>query len=91
MSKPRPAGAVPNLAIIPLPTLNPMAKLQELTIDANLGASQDGSIARASLSPEGLRITIAKGDSIKEITLDSREQWEALSRIFDTHSYAKIG
>ena len=68
-----------------------MAKLQELTVEANLGASQDGSIARAALSPEGLRITIAKGDSIREITLDSQEQIEALSRIFDTHGYAKIG
>jgi len=68
-----------------------MAKLQELTVQANLGASQDGSIARASLSPEGLRITVAKGDSIKEITLDSQEQIEALSRIFDTQRYAKLG
>jgi len=67
-----------------------MAKLQELTVQANLGASQDGSIARASLSPEGLRITVAKGDSIKEITLDSQEQIEALSRIFDTQRYAKL-
>ena len=72
-------------------TLRSMAKLQELTVEANLGASQDGSIARAVLSPEGLRITIAKGDSIREITLDSQEQIEALSRIFDTHRYAKIG
>jgi hypothetical protein len=68
-----------------------MAKLQEVTIEANLGASQDGSIARASLSPEGLRITIAKGDSIQEIILNSREQIEALSCIFETHRYAKIG
>jgi hypothetical protein len=68
-----------------------MAKLQELTIEANLGASQNGSIARASLSPEGLRIAIAKGESIKEITLDSQEQIEALRRIFDTFRYAKIG
>ena len=68
-----------------------MAKLQEVTVEANLGASQDGSIARASLSPEGLRIMIGKGDSIREITLDSQEQIEALSRIFDTHRYAKIG
>jgi hypothetical protein len=50
-----------------------MAKLQEVTIEANLGASQDGSIARASLSPGGLRITIARSDSIKGITLDSQE------------------
>ena len=68
-----------------------MPKLQEVTLEANLGASQDGSIARASLSPEGLRITIAKGESIKEITLDSQEQVQALARIFDTHRYAKIG
>jgi hypothetical protein len=67
-----------------------MAKLQEVTIEANLGASQDGSIARASLSPEGLRITIAKGESIREIILDSHEQIGALARIFDTHRYAQI-
>ena len=68
-----------------------MAKLQEVTIEANLGASQDGSAARACLSPEGLRITIAKGESIQEITLNSPEQIEALARIFDTHRYAGIG
>jgi|LakMenEpi03Aug12_release.lakeMendotaPanAssembly.Ray.scaffolds.fasta_scaffold3056225_1 hypothetical protein len=68
-----------------------MAKLQEVTIEANLGASQDGSIARASLSPEGLRITIAKGESIREIILDSHSQIDALARIFDTHKYAQIG
>jgi hypothetical protein len=68
-----------------------MAKLQEVTIEANLGASQDGSIARASLSPEGLRITIAKGESIREIILDSHSQIDALARIFDTHRYAQIG
>ena len=68
-----------------------MAKLQEVTLEANLGASQDGSIARASLSPESLRITIAKGESIKEITLDSQEQIKALAHIFDTHRYARIG
>lgn len=67
-----------------------MAKLQEVTIEANLGASQDGSIARASLSPGGLRITIARGDSIKEIILDSHEQVQALARIFETHRYARI-
>jgi hypothetical protein len=68
-----------------------MAKLQEVTIEANLGASQDGSIARASLSPEGLRITIAKGESIREIILDSHSQIDALARIFDTHKYAQMG
>jgi len=68
-----------------------MAKLQEVTVEANLGASQDGSIARASLSPEGLRITIAKGESIQEIILDSHKQIDALARIFDTHKYAQIG
>jgi hypothetical protein len=68
-----------------------MAKLQEVTIEANLGTSQDGSIARASLSPQGLRIVVAKDESIKEIELDSPEQIEALARIFDTHKYAKIG
>jgi hypothetical protein len=68
-----------------------MAKLQEVTVEANLGASQDGSIARASLSPEGLRITIAKGESIREIILDSHKQIDALARIFDTHKYAQIG
>jgi hypothetical protein len=68
-----------------------MAKLQEVTIEANLGASQDGSIARASLSPEGLRITSAKGESIREIILDSHKQIDALARIFDTHKYAQIG
>jgi hypothetical protein len=68
-----------------------MAKLQEVTIEANLGASQDGSIARASLSPQGLRIVIAKGESIKEIELDSLEQVEALLRVFETHRYSKIG
>jgi hypothetical protein len=68
-----------------------MAKLQELTIEANLGASQDGSIARASWSPQGLRIVVAKGDSIQELILDSEEQIEALRRVFDTHRYAKIG
>jgi hypothetical protein len=67
-----------------------MAKLQEVTIEANLGTSQDGSIARASLSPQGLRIVVAKDESIKEIELDSPEQIEALARIFDTHKYAKI-
>jgi GT2 family glycosyltransferase len=30
-------------------------------------------------------------ESIKEITLDSQEQIDALARIFDTHRYAKIG
>jgi hypothetical protein len=68
-----------------------MAKLQEVTIEANLGTSQDGSIARASLSPQGLRIVVAKDESIKEIELGSPEQIEALARIFDTHKYAKIG
>jgi hypothetical protein len=68
-----------------------MAKLQEVTVEANLGASQDGSIARASLSPEGLRITIAKGESIREIILDSHKQIDALARIFDTYKYAQIG
>jgi hypothetical protein len=68
-----------------------MAKLQEVTVEANLGASQDGSIARASLSPEGLRITIAKGESIQETILDSHKQIDALARIFDTHKYAQIG
>jgi hypothetical protein len=68
-----------------------MAKLQEVTVEANLGASQDGSIARASLSPEGLRITIAKGESIREIILDNHKQIDALGRIFDTHKYAQIG
>ena len=67
-----------------------MAKLQELTIEANLGTSQDGSIARASWSPLGLRIVVAKGDSIQELVLDSDEQIQALKRIFDTHHYAKI-
>jgi hypothetical protein len=67
-----------------------MVKLQDVTIEANLGASQDGSIARASLSPEGLRITIAKGESIREIILDSHEQIGALARIFDTHRYSQI-
>jgi hypothetical protein len=67
-----------------------MVKLQDVTIEANLGASQDGSIARASLSPEGLRITIAKGESIREIVLDSHKQIDALARIFDTHKYAQI-
>jgi hypothetical protein len=68
-----------------------MAKLQEVTVEANLGASQDGSIARASLSPQGLRIVIAKGESIKEVELDSPEQIAALMRIFETHRYAQIG
>jgi hypothetical protein len=68
-----------------------MAKLQEVNIEANLGASQDGSIARASLSPQGLRIVVAKGESIKEIELDSPEQVEALFRVFQTHSYSQIG
>jgi hypothetical protein len=68
-----------------------MAKLQEVTIEANLGASQDGSIARASLSPQGLRIVVAKGESIKEIELDSPEQVEALLKVFETHRYSKIG
>ncbi len=67
-----------------------MPQLQELTIEANLGTSQDGSIARASLSPEGLRIVIAKHDSIKEVVLDSPEQIAALCKIFEAHSYAKI-
>ena len=68
-----------------------MAKLQEVTVEANLGASQDGSIARASLSPEGLRITIAKGESIREIILDSHNQIDVLARIFDAYKYAQIG
>jgi hypothetical protein len=68
-----------------------MAKLQEVTIEANLGASQDGSIARASLSPQGLRIVVAKGESIKEIELDSSEQVAALLKVFETHRYSKIG
>jgi hypothetical protein len=65
-----------------------MAKLQELTIEANLGASQDGSIARVSWSPLGLRIVVAKGDSIHELILDSEEQIEALQRVFNTYMYA---
>ncbi len=65
-----------------------MAQLKEITVEANLGTSRNGSIARASLSSEGLRIIIAKNDSIKEIMLDSPEQVAALAKIFQTHSYA---
>jgi len=60
-----------------------------VTIEANLGASQDGSIARASLSPEGLRITIAQGDTIQEVVL-GQEQAKALHKIFETARYANI-
>jgi hypothetical protein len=67
-----------------------MLELQELTIEANLGTSRDGSIARASLSPEGLRIVIARHDSIQEVMLDSPEQIAALAKIFEAYSYAKI-
>jgi hypothetical protein len=67
-----------------------MAQLKEITVEANLGTSRNGSIARASLSPEGLRIIIAENNSIKEIMLDSPEQIAALAKIFQTHSYASI-
>ena len=61
-----------------------MGRLKELTIEANLGSSKNGSIARASLSSEGLRIVVAKGDTITELTLDSEDQVEALRRLFET-------
>jgi len=67
-----------------------MAKLQEVSVEANLGASSDGSIARACLSSEGLRITIAEGDSMREIIL-SHDHIGALTRVFDTYKYAQIG
>ena len=67
-----------------------MAKLQELTIGASLGTSQDGSIAHASLSPQGLQIVVAKGESIKVIRLDSHEQVRALFKILVMHGYAQI-
>jgi hypothetical protein len=73
------------------PTAFPtMAQLKEITVEANLGTSQNGLPARASLSPEGLRIIIAENDSVKEIMLDSPEQIAALAKIFQTHSYASI-
>jgi hypothetical protein len=66
-----------------------MTSLKKLTVEADLGTSEEGNAARASLYDTSLHIVIYKGDSIQTCVVDF-QQAQALKRILDTHYYGKI-